>query len=175
MSLESGSITPNGDRINDWNSQLLSLSDCLQDEENLWFGGWCCWIINSRNVQRFNLGNSFKENCYFWFAIFVFILFFKVNLLLAILFGIFIIIFFAYRRAQHRTQIRQKLSIPGTFSADFLAHTACSFCAICQESREANQAQLPKIDYCFGEPLVARDEAHEMAIQLNNSNTNISR
>jgi hypothetical protein len=59
--------------------------------------------------------------------------------------------------------------IPGTFTDDLIAHSFCSCCAICQEAREAKSVNLGNIDYCFGEPLIEREIAHDAAIEQGGS------
>jgi Cys-rich protein (TIGR01571 family) len=159
-----GPVSRNQDSINDWHSKVGSFSDCLKDEESLWFGIWCCWIINSRTVHQFALEDSFKENCFFISAIIIFLILRFLSPILGISFAITAIVVLAWRRAKYRTSMRQKLSIPGTFADDLIIHAFCSCCAVCQEAREAKYAQYPRIDYCFGEPLLSREEAHDQAV-----------
>lgn len=168
------SAVRNQDTANEWHSQILNLSDCLKDEESSWWGLWCCWILNARNVQLFGLGDSFSEAAYFWAAIIVFLLLMITTGPLGYVFGLAAFVYFAYRRATVRAAIRQKLSIPGTFSDDLLMHGFCSCCTICQEAREAKSVQLPAIDWCYGEPLLAREEAHDYALSVSSSNSSSS-
>lgn len=164
----------NQDRVSNWHTQLTSVSDCLKDEETTWFGLWCCWIVNARTVHQFSLGDSFKETAIFWAILAIFLLLFVTGGS-AILFGLSAFAFLAWRRANTRTAMRQNMSIPGTFCDDLMIHTICSCCAICQEAREAKVINLPAIDYCFGERLSMRQEAHELAIlgSTNSSSTTI--
>ena len=165
------SVVRNQDTANNWHSQILNFSDCLKDEETSWWGLWCCWILNARTVQLFGLGDSFREAAYFWVALVVFLLLLILTGPICYLFAIAVFGYFAYRRATLRTAIRQKLSIPGTFSDDLLMHGFCSCCTICQEAREAKSVNLPAIDWCYGEPLLAREEAHDYAVTVATSNS----
>lgn len=167
-------VVRNQDTANNWHSQILSMSDCLKDEESSWWGLWCCWIVNARTVQLFGLGDSFKEAAYFWVALVCFLLLLIFTGPLSYLFALGVFVYFAYRRATFRSAIRQKLSIPGTFSDDLLMHGFCSCCTICQEAREAKTVQLPAIDWCYGEPLLAREEAHDYAVTVASSNASSS-
>lgn len=157
------------DRVRTWHTQIGSVTDCMKDEQSLWYTIWCCWIVNARNVQIFGLGDSFWENCYAWIAMIAFITLFLINPILGLCVGPCILVGLAWRRAQFRTGIRQKYAIPGTFSDDLVTHTFCSMCAICQEAREAKLNNLPPIDFCFGEPLLLRETAHEATIGVSSS------
>lgn len=161
----------NQDRVRTWQTQIGSVTDCLKDEQSLWYTIWCCWIVNARNVHIFGLGESFRENCYAWVAIIAFIVLFLINPILGLCVGPCILVGLAWRRAQYRTVIRQKYSIPGTFSDDLMTHTFCSMCAICQEAREAKLMNLPPIDFCFGEPLLLRETAYETAVEESSSSS----
>jgi len=167
-------VVRNQDTANNWHSQILSFSDCLKDEETSWWGLWCCWILNARTIQLFGLGDSFREASYFWMALVMFFLLLIFTGPISYLFAIAVFGYFAYRRATLRTAIRQKLSIPGTFSDDLLMHGFCSCCTICQEAREAKSVNLPAIDWCYGEPLLAREEAHDYAVTVATSNSSSS-
>lgn len=167
-------VRSNQDTANNWHSQILSFSDCLKDEETSWWGLWCCWIVNARNIQLFGLGDSFREAAYFWGALVLFILLLLFTGPFGYVFALGVFIYSAYRRATLRSAIRQKLSIPGTFSDDFIMHGFCSCCTICQEAREAKAVNLPAIDWCFGEPLLAREDAHDYAVSAAASSSSSS-
>jgi Cys-rich protein (TIGR01571 family) len=134
-----------------------------------WWGTWCCWILNARTVASFELNKSLTEIFVFWgiFLMIIFFLYFPSLMgFLLILSGI---LYLTYRRASYRVQVREKLSIPGTFQDDYVTHLCCSCCAICQEAREANESTLLVLDYCSGERIEMQEIAHDIATGRINS------
>ena len=83
---------------------------------------------------------------------------------IAVLFLFLFSLYLMWRRAVFRFNIRSKLNIPGSFSEDAIVHTCCSFCAVCQESRESKAVQLRVLDFCFGDELQLQQEVHDRAL-----------
>jgi Cys-rich protein (TIGR01571 family) len=157
--------TPN--TVQDWNSQMF---DCSRDEESSWWGCWCCWLVGARTVETFELGKSIQEVILFWVGMVVFLILFVLQIQpLGLFWGLGIFGYFIWRRANYRYAIRAKYNIPGHFSDDVLAHTACICCAVCQESREAKLRLLPRLDYCFGDSLAEQEMIHDRALGRANS------
>ena len=148
----------------DWHVKLGNCRDNLKEPEICWWSCWCCWMVSSRTYHMFTLSDSFKESCLFWSLLILFLFVYIVNKPLGLLTGLGIFIYLAWRRAKFRTSIRQQLSIPGTFSSDFLTHFLCSCCAVSQEAQEAKTLPLQPIDFCFGETLVTREDAHNHVV-----------
>ena len=120
------------DQANNWKSDIFNVNACIQDEESTWFTTWCCWIVQARTTQMFGLGESFRETCIFWAGIIIFLMSFLFGQGFVIFVTLALFVYSAWRRAKIRTEIRQKLSIPGTFSNDMVTHSCYSLCAICQ-------------------------------------------
>ena len=120
------------DQANNWKSDIFNVNACIQDEESTWFTTWCCWIVQARTTQMFGLGESFRETCIFWAGIVIFLMSFLFGQGFVIFVTLALFVYSAWRRAKIRTEIRQKLSIPGTFSNDMVTHSCYSLCAICQ-------------------------------------------
>lgn len=147
-----------------WSTQLLS---CLSDEETCWWGFWCCWLLNGRTLETFEIGSSFLSTC--WFCIILF--FSTLATLVSIARGspglalFFVSTFFCYivwTRAVSRSKMRNKLLIVGSFVGDISTHCCCALCAVCQEARESQLLDSRSVDWCFGESLVSLEESHDL-------------
>lgn len=153
---------PRANQNQDWNSQLF---ECCRDEESSWWGCWCCWIVQARTVETFELGKSIQEAVLFWVAIVSFLFMLVLNIEpLGLLWGLMCVAYFIWRRANYRYQIRAKYEIPGHFTDDLMAHSVCMCCAVCQEAREAKLRLLPRLDFCFADSLTEQEAIHERAL-----------
>lgn len=65
--------------------------------------------------------------------------------------------YYAYMKAQIRTNLRDQLNIPGTIMSDFILHCFCPCCAAAQEAREAKAKDAKALDFVYGEELAAID------------------
>jgi Cys-rich protein (TIGR01571 family) len=145
-----------------WNSGLCS---CQRDEETLWWGFWCCWLLQGRTASTFEVDSSQRQINYFWCyitGIVICLMFLSPGS--AILFTIAGALMLAYNRSVLREKIRKKYLIPGSFCDDFLTHSCCSCCAVCQEAREGKIRVSKTLDFCSGEDLLAQEEAYQRAI-----------
>lgn len=130
-----------------------------------WWGTWCCWLLNARNVQSFELGSSLREVVLFWAAIFLLIVATVAGGILGLLLvGLGAIVFFALRRTLVRSDIRDKYGLHGSFADDVFSHFCCTCCTVCQEGREVKFKKLPMRDYCSGELLRQDGDAGSPAI-----------
>lgn len=116
---------------NKWKTRLCA---CNLDEETLWWGFWCCYLVQARTAHSFEIDKSDRQLNYFWgYIATVLVSSLILGLGLSILFAIVGAFLLAWNRAALRKKIREKLSISGNFCDDFLTTTCCSCCAVCQE------------------------------------------
>lgn len=134
----------------DWSTSTF---ECLKDEETCWWGTWCCWLVSARTAQSFDVGSSYRQTV--GFVLFVVICFVVAIIIPPIGFLLFIagLFYYAFYRAQLRTEIRKQFSIAGSLMGDFILHAFCCCCAVCQEGREAKVRDTKKLDFCYGEDL----------------------
>lgn len=151
-----------------WGSGIF---DCFADDETCWWGFWCNCLVAARSAESFDIGyKSFylvAQTVLIIIGIVVCILLSGEKGggigLLALVSGL---LYIAFVRSQIRGEIRGKLgyAYPNAYCDDFFKHFCCSCCTVCQEAREAKAYPLPKIDFCFGQPLADLEEAHERAV-----------
>jgi len=136
-----------------------TLCDCAKDEET-----WCCWLVHARTMQSLEFGKSINQVLKFWcFIIFLILSLILGGPLVTILYSTVVGSYLAFERSVYRSKIRDKYSIYGNPTDDFLFHCCCSCCSVCQEAREAKLNKSTLLDFCSGEKL--SDEAFEHVVE----------
>lgn len=163
----SNTIPSQQNNINHWSS---SLCDCFSDLESCWWGLWCCWILNARTAEAFQVGKSINLVVTFWCVILATLVFQIIQAPFGLIIMIAGFIYMAYNRATMRLQIRQQLGISGDSCEDCYLHACCSCCAVCQEARQAKASQLKTLDFCSGQDLAIISQKYNVALEDSRDN-----